>query len=89
MLLVPGLCSPSHRSLAIHLSGYEAVAGGLSSAVTQELEDEEQTQKRKMADATDMLVAEYKKQMEVRDQRAGPNRTPNTLLHYVIGHDPP
>ena len=34
--------------------------------VRAELEDEEMMQKRKMLEATDALVSEYKKQMEVR-----------------------
>jgi hypothetical protein len=34
-----------------------------------ELEDEEAMQKRKMLEATDALVAEYKKQMEVGRRR--------------------
>lgn len=35
------------------------------SQIRAELEDEERMQKRKMVDATDLLVAEFKKQMEV------------------------
>lgn len=34
-------------------------------SIRDELEDEEATQKRKMVEATDRLVSEYKKQMEV------------------------
>ncbi|KAG1653703.1 hypothetical protein FOA52_007931, partial [Chlamydomonas sp. UWO 241] len=57
-------------------SGYEAARGALEthyrtrlSQLRAELEDEEVSQKRKMIDATDMMVAEFKRQMEAREAR--------------------
>ncbi|GAX85096.1 hypothetical protein CEUSTIGMA_g12516.t1 [Chlamydomonas eustigma] len=39
------------------------------SSVREELEDEERNQKRKMLEATDLVISEYKKQMEAREAR--------------------
>jgi hypothetical protein len=62
------------RLKAAHESERRDLEGQYQSRLSQiraELEDEERMQKRKMVDATDLLVAEFKRQMEVRRGAGG------------------